>query len=97
MFPMAVTKMDQNGAHFFLVEKCECCELDHIIYERDMHSVINKNNNPEKEFAFVCPVQGLCVLVKEAAIILRCKQHQPQAGCVVFNDGEKCKNEPCTR
>jgi hypothetical protein len=53
-------RKEQRQAMFYIIENCSSCSLDHIVYERDMHTVIN---SPEDQLVFICPREHTCVLV----------------------------------
>lgn len=56
---MKVSK-EQRQAIFYIIERCSSCGLDHIVYERDMHRVIN---SPDNSLVFICPREHTCVVV----------------------------------
>lgn len=54
---MKVSK-EKRQAMFYIIENCSSCGLDHIVYERDMHTVIN---SPDDQLVFICPREHTCV------------------------------------
>lgn len=49
---------EKRQAMFYIVESCSSCGLDHIIYERDVHTIID---SPAGDKVFICPREHTCV------------------------------------
>lgn len=53
-------RKEQRQAMFYIIENCSSCGLNHIIYERDIHTVIN---SIEDQLVFICPKDSTCVII----------------------------------